>query len=190
MIDPPPPSRPVMPALFWATRRASSVSLVSLKPPRASRDAPMTPSPPLPGILAVGGGTCSGASNKHRRHRRTAKPSVNRDTHTRARASPDPSPDESVSTRLVLPNLLAVRQTAAWLVGMWGGVKKKGKKGKENEGCGLPPALISGKCASYFEGACTVIKLPCRRCGFGRILLRASTFFKGRSACQDAQRIV
>lgn len=35
------------------------------------------------------------------------------------------SSDESVSTRLVLPNLLAARQTAAWIVGMWGGVRKK-----------------------------------------------------------------
>lgn len=45
--------------------------------------------------------------NERRWHRQTAKLSVNRDTYIRTRASPDPSSDESVSTRLVLPNLLA-----------------------------------------------------------------------------------
>lgn len=84
----------------------------------------MTPSPPVPDILAEGD-LQAGPAVSTVRHRRTAKPSVNRDTHARTRAFPDPSPDESVSTRLVLPNLLAAMQTAAWIIGMWGGVKKK-----------------------------------------------------------------
>lgn len=86
----------------------------------------------------------------------------------------------------MLPNLLAARQTAAWIIGMWGGVTKKG--------CGLQLGLISAKCTTdfshtpYFRGAYTVI--TCRLWRWRRICYVRRHFSRGRRACQDAQRIV
>lgn len=115
-----PPQNPSRQPCFGNTKYEQCVS-VSLEPNQASRDAPMTPSP----VLTSRKGTLQRGQITRRRHYQTVKLSVNRDTFIWTRAFHDPSSDESVSTRLVLPNLLAARQTAAWIIGMWGGVRKK-----------------------------------------------------------------